>query len=755
MRETVCFLLVMSCLCVSAQKKGQARIDSLVTALPSASFDTTKAKMLLEIAAFYSNTNANEGVRYAEQAIDLCEKLNASANLAVAYNVMGNCLKNKSDYTNAIVFHKKALAVAQRTRDERAVASAYVGMGSCYLYQGLYSKAVASYLDALGIYEKIGDRRAAAAPLGNLGAVYVYLKDYDKAIEYNQRALKVQEEFNNKVAVAALTSNIGHNYLYKNDFEKAMEYIGRGTKLAEEANALLTVAGNHQAMGRIYQAQRKYPEAVREYQQGFAISEKVGARINMAQNLVTSAEAYLQVVKDSIPSPFPGELSSYNGLLNKALETINRAVAMRTELKDLNGLNFAYETKSEIESLLGNAGAALNSFKEHITYRDSVFNLEKTTEIKRRELQYEFGKREDSIKFEQALTSQRLEKQQLLGKQQQQALLLVNKEKDLQRLTYLQEQARLEREKETQAALFEKNELAARLAKQSSDKQIAAQKLQISSDRKIKIYLGIAAASVLLIAFLIYFNQQRTKRLNRIISKQKEELEELGHVKDRIFSVVIHDMRAPVNSLISFIDILEDDMISQDKLQLYAGELKNQLSHTSVLMDNLLNWASSQMSGFTPLIESLSVKEIVDHTIALLEQQATHKNIRIVNRVNADMKVKADRNMLALIVRNLLGNAVKFTPEHGSVTINAGNEGSLIGVNIADTGTGMPIAKLNSFNDPRYMHAIDTKKGTHGETGTGLGLMLCKTFAALMKGSMRAESTEGAGSAFTLSLPEA
>jgi hypothetical protein len=122
--------------------------------------------------------------------------------------------------------------------------------------------------------------------------------------------------------------------------------------------------------------------------------------------------------------------------LAKALENANQAISLRGEMKDMNGLNFAYDTKSQIELASGDAVGALASYQEHIRYRDSVFNTEKAKEINRRELQYEFGKREDSIKYQQLLTNEKLVQQELLGKQQQQQLslkqqqlLLINKEK--------------------------------------------------------------------------------------------------------------------------------------------------------------------------------------------------------------------------------------------------------------------------------------------------------------------------------------
>jgi signal transduction histidine kinase len=219
--------------------------------------------------------------------------------------------------------------------------------------------------------------------------------------------------------------------------------------------------------------------------------------------------------------------------------------------------------------------------------------------------------------------------------------------------------------------------------------------------------------------------------------------------------VVSHDMRTPVNTLISFIDLLEDDAISPDKLQVYAGELKNQLTHTSVLMENLLNWASSQMKGFTPKIETVDVKNSIDETVSVLQQQAAYKNIRITNHALAGNNAAADQHMLALVIRNLVSNAIKFTPENGSVDISAFVKNNTVQISIGDSGTGMPASKVASFNDAEYLHSLDSKRGTQGETGTGLGLMLCKTFIALMKGSISAESKEGKGSVFTVLLPHA
>lgn len=345
--------------------------------------------------------------------------------------------------------------------------------------------------------------------------------------------------------------------------------------------------------------------------------------------------------------------------------------------------------------------------------------------------------------------------QQLIGKQQQQQLLLVSKEKDLQRLAYLQKQAVLQREKELQASQMEKSTLKARLAKDISNKQMAQQLLEIRINQKLTWCLAIGMGLILLISLLIFQNQRRTRKLNTIISKQKSALEELGYVKDRIFSAVSHDLRSPVNTLISFIDILEDADIPADKLRLYAATLKNQLQHTSVLMENLLNWASSQMKGFTPRIAPVPVKELVNETMAVLQKQADEKNICISNQTDEGLVAAADRNILALVIRNTISTAIKFTPAGGAIEISALQKNGQVSVMIKDNGTGMSLEKVNAFNDPVYLQSLDTQRGTGGESGTGLGLLLCKTFVALMQGNIRAESKEGEGSVFVVVLPAA
>lgn len=296
-------------------------------------------------------------------------------------------------------------------------------------------------------------------------------------------------------------------------------------------------------------------------------------------------------------------------------------------------------------------------------------------------------------------------------------------------------------------------ELQTKYDTEKKDKQINEQSARIAYERKA----NFAMAAVLLLAFaiglLVYINQRRTKKLNRLVTSQKHELEQLNAVKDRIFSVIGHDIRTPVNSLISFTQLLESGNISPEKMEGYTKTLKSNLEYTSGLLENLLNWARTQMQGYKPVFETVDIAPLAVQAINLLGQEARNKNITVKNEIREPVVVFADANMTAFVIRNLLSNAIKYTRNGGEVIVSADPLGANVKITVWDNGIGIPSATVEQFNLNDL--GIETSPGTAREKGTGLGLVLCKTFAKLMNGSMELTSEEGKGSCFTVMLPAA
>jgi len=224
-------------------------------------------------------------------------------------------------------------------------------------------------------------------------------------------------------------------------------------------------------------------------------------------------------------------------------------------------------------------------------------------------------------------------------------------------------------------------------------------------------------------------------------------------VKDKIFSILTHDMRSPVNSLISFVYLLENDEIDKDQLTQYANELGNTLRGTSALMENLLNWAGTQLQGFDTNIENVSLNVIVEEVLTSFNATLKQKNIQFNNSINENDLVLADKNLLALVIRNLISNALKFSFAGNTIQLSLENRKTEWIVCIADQGMGMSEEAMAHINQDAAITMTSTY-GTSREKGTGLGLMLCKSFLSMMSGKLSAKNNQPQGSILLIHLPK-
>jgi len=284
---------------------------------------------------------------------------------------------------------------------------------------------------------------------------------------------------------------------------------------------------------------------------------------------------------------------------------------------------------------------------------------------------------------------------------------------------------------------------------------IAVIPAEITSENAFDKRLNAVLVAIILLFIVAvsfaYYNQLKTAKLNKVISRQKAKLEELVNIKDKIFSVVSHDMRAPINTLIAFIQLLEYDT-PPEKLSAYTTALKKSLTHTSVLMDNLLNWAKSQMEGFKPVIEIFDIDFTIKEVINTLQTQADAKGIIIKNTVVSGSLISADTNMTQLVLRNLISNAIKYTHNKGHITIAATNKNDRLLISVCDTGIGMPQLLIDKFNSSNSLQFTESMPGTNKEKGTGLGLVLCKNFTLLMGGNIQVKNAAGGGTEFSIYL---
>jgi two-component system, sensor histidine kinase and response regulator len=235
------------------------------------------------------------------------------------------------------------------------------------------------------------------------------------------------------------------------------------------------------------------------------------------------------------------------------------------------------------------------------------------------------------------------------------------------------------------------------------------------------------------------------------LEKQTMQLNEMDAFKNRLFSIVSHDLRAPLHALRNLFQEVEKQKLPAEEVKQLVPEVLKDLNYATELTDNLLNWAKSQMAGGTITPQVIKVSPMITEIVQLLRLQAELKEIKIDCRLKDDLSIYADSDMIRLVMRNLLSNAIKFTPCGGSVSIFTEATENDVEIVIRDTGEGMDDKTLKKIRSSTYY----TTQGTAGEQGTGLGLMLCKDFLIKNKGLFHIESTKGKGSIFSFTLPAA
>ncbi len=235
------------------------------------------------------------------------------------------------------------------------------------------------------------------------------------------------------------------------------------------------------------------------------------------------------------------------------------------------------------------------------------------------------------------------------------------------------------------------------------------------------------------------------------LKKQKNELEISNETKDKLFSIIAHDLKNPFNTILGFTDLIRSNFEMYDKKKL--GEINNTLYETTKeiykLIENLLSWSRAQMGTIQLSQEIIDVEQITNDIKNLLHSSAQKKNIQIVLKIEKGTEVYADRQMVHTVFRNLVTNSIKFT-ENGSITFISKTLPDKVEICIEDTGMGMNGDILENLFK---ISKVKSRKGTKGEGGTGLGMIICKEFIEMNNGSIRAESDVGKGSRFIIVLP--
>ncbi len=256
---------------------------------------------------------------------------------------------------------------------------------------------------------------------------------------------------------------------------------------------------------------------------------------------------------------------------------------------------------------------------------------------------------------------------------------------------------------------------------------------------------------ILMIILITLFMKRSYNREKQLAETRLVELKESNETKNKLFSIVAHDLKAPLASIENYLSLLNQLELTNDEKTAIEKNLLASTRQTSEMLQNILSWSRDQMDGISMNLIPIYIHDTLKHTIQFQNSLAREKSIDLMYLPNQELKVMADPDMLQLIVRNLLNNAIKFTSPNGIIALNISEEGTNCLIAISDTGIGINVDKKATI----FSLKSKSTYGTNNEKGVGLGLKLAQTYVGLQHGKIWFESTEGEGTTFYVSLPKA
>lgn len=545
---------------------------------------------------------------------------------------------------------------------------------------------------ALELFRKAGYKPGIADVLGNIGSVEAGKGNFDVAAKYITESLKMEEELDAKPGLMIGYMNLASIYLQQNDMATASRYMDKAYEVSKDLPVSDQVIGLYNMKGVLFAYQGMNDSALATFRHNLELSNDTTLIDSRLESLAYIAQYYFdnhepekarQYLKDGI-----------------RLAEINN----RPEIKSNMLLTLSAVTQDS------DVPATLRSLEEALQIAREMGNRSFMAAIYEAQASYF----KDLGRYKEALEA--TEKKQKIND----SLFNLNKAVEL-------------------AAIAADYEL-----EKSNERVKDLEKQRDSNARQRNILIAVAAliAAVLAVALAYY---RKVVRLNRELEQHQRKLRELNMMKDKLFSVIGHDLRGPISNIPQTLDIVEDEGTSAEERHFLITSLREQSVAAMEMLDMLLFWGKSLVGGNRMLQVTVNLKEVVRQNIALKKMAADAKKISVSEAIPDNLYVNADKTHVDFIVRNLLANGIKYAHAGGNISLSADahSRKGFVVLSVADDGIGIPKEQI-----PTLFYPVHSMPGTANEKGSGIGLMLCKEFAVLNGGAIWAESEPGKGATF-------
>ncbi len=670
---------------------------------------------------------------------------------------------NSGNIQQAKGFAEKAIALSQEMKFDRLLVDAHLLMGEIVYNEGQFERSMKYFLDATKLSKKIRYKQGESFGLNMLGKYHYSKGNYSRSLNYFQEAMAIAKEIGNPDLQIKILNNIGKYFETHGLFKEALEKYLSGYDLIDSTKNKVIKATTYNHLGNIYDETGDYEQSLRfhkkalnlrkeiNYVEGMAKSDKNIGEVFQKSNQLDSAEYYYQrsyntckainYKKGKIKSLFLlGEIYHQTNRLNEAENAYLASVEESESIGYQKGNMKIYLNLGRLQKETGNPRKAEYYLKKGIeSAREDTLNS--MLEPLYREIAQVQTDLHNYQKSNEYLLKYVATKEYMLNHEKNENVeqLRIAFETDL-------------KEKENKI-LQQENTLMA-----------------LNMQRKNILILVTGLILVMLILFtLMTYQRVKSKELanleletlNSHITQKNDQLAHLNkeldlsnNEKDKFFSIIAHELRNPLwwfknlsETLSTRFNNGETDRV---KMQKGLNSLNESAKTAFHLIDNLLQWSKSQLGRLTYQPKTFRMNELVRKTFNLFQPELESKNIRTRIDIQEDSMVYVDHEQINTVLRNLISNAIKYTPENGTIAVFSEKKDQFLRLCIQDNGIGISPGNQKKLFDPKIEY---TTLGLYQEKGSGLGLLLCKDFVEMNGGNIRMESEEGKGTRFYFSVP--
>ncbi|KAA1248106.1 HAMP domain-containing sensor histidine kinase [Aquimarina sp. RZ0] len=604
----------------------------------------------------------------------------------------------QKEYDTALLYANKFLEVSKHIRYNKGVGQMYNQLGIIHNSNNQLIKSLRNYKMAEIYYKRANYIKGLAIVNNSKANIEQQRGNLEKGANYLLKATIYYEEIKDSIGLSNIYNNLGNIYAGLKDIELGKKYYHKSI-LIKKKKKLKNISIMMNNLALLFIDNKKVDSAKTLLQESLEIGKKEESTQSIAQSYSILAKAalcekeYTKAKKYYDSAMVASDKANWKSLIVNTKQQLGLIAIYTEEYQKAN--NFLTSARQEFAGL-GLTPLLLKNYKFSAMLDSARGDFSSA---------YVWQKRYQELSDQTTsdATAQKIEKTEARYKAEMEQLKLIDEQE--------------KREQQTIEELFR---------------------------YRVLTYVSLGILFIILIFLILII---RTKRERKRYIK---ELNESNRVKNKLFSIISHDLKNEIHGLEGSLNLMKEDIISTDEFREIVPLLANKTQQTSILLNNLLNWSKSQMNELNAKPTNFDISEVICDKFTFFRAKAEQKDIKLINNLDTTM-IFADKDMFAIVAQNLIANAIKFCNPGDTISLISKEKTESYEICFEDTGIGIHPDHIGKL----FAEDTFTTDGTHHETGTGLGLRICKELIELNQGNIKVRSKPGEGSSFCISLPKA